>query len=140
SRARQDFPDHRETDWQPDLRAALQAYTRGAPISFDDIELDLEDYSDFQQRVMQGARSVRYGQRQTYGGLAAQAGTPGAARAVGNVMAGNRFPIIVPCHRIVLSNGGLGGFSAPRGVSLKQKLLNMESRQTGVDSRPHPMT
>ncbi len=135
TRARAACPDHRESDWQPERRTALQRYTHGEQVGFESIKLDLNGYTDFQQRVLRMARRVPYGRRQTYGGLAAQAGTPGAARAVGNVMAGNRFPIIVPCHRIVLSSGGLGGFSAPRGVSLKRKLLRMESGQTVLEFR-----
>ena len=124
--AQRELPDLCESDWNPELRGELEDYALGAPVAFDGVELDLEQYTDFQRRVVRNTRAVQYGHRETYGRLAARAGAPGAARAVGNVMAGNRFPIIVPCHRIVQSNGRLGGFSAPRGVSLKQQLLNLE--------------
>jgi len=137
-RAMDECPDHRESDWQPELRTALQRYADGEPVAFDAIKLNLNGYTDFQRRVIRSARRVPYGHRQTYGRLAAQAGAAGAARAVGNVMAGNRFPIIVPCHRIVLSSGGLGGFSAPRGLSLKRQLLNMESGHSAGESPGQP--
>ena len=71
-------------------------------------------------------RKIPYGKTLSYGQLAAKAGRPGAARAVGNHMAGNRTPIIVPCHRVLPSGGGLGGFSAAGGVALKRRLLEME--------------
>ena len=60
----------------------------------------------------------------TYGGLAAAVGVPGGARAVGNVMAGNPFPLVIPCHRVIRSDGSLGGFGG--GLPMKRALLEME--------------
>src|SRR5437762_530922 len=73
--------------------------------------------------------------RLTYGDLSAAAGAPGAARAVGNVMAQNRYPIIVPCHRVVGSAGSLGGFSARDGISMKRRMLEMEGAEIGQTRR-----
>jgi methylated-DNA-[protein]-cysteine S-methyltransferase len=66
------------------------------------------------------------GRVRTYGELAAAAGSAGAARAVGSVMAKNRHPIIVPCHRVVGSAGSLGGFSARDGINMKRRMLELE--------------
>jgi methylated-DNA-[protein]-cysteine S-methyltransferase len=63
----------------------------------------------------------------TYGQLARRVGSPAAARAVGSTMARNRLPLVIPCHRVVGSGGQLRGFSAPGGVAVKQRLLQMEA-------------
>ncbi|MFO0919488.1 MAG: MGMT family protein, partial [Planctomycetaceae bacterium] len=62
----------------------------------------------------------------SYGEVAANVGCPGAARAVGTVMAGNRLPLIIPCHRVIAAGGKLGGYSSPRGPGLKRWLLDLE--------------
>ena len=67
------------------------------------------------------------GETVSYAELAGRAGSPNAARAVGGVMAGNRVPLLVPCHRVVGAGGRLGGFSAPTGVELKKRLLALEA-------------
>ncbi len=123
-------------DWIQLLAGRLQDYFEGAADSFADVPLQL-DYAktNFQAAVLQRCRDIAYGRTLTYGQLAAQAGNPGAARAVGNVMASNRVPIIVPCHRVVASNGGLGGFSAIGGVSTKQRLLDLEAANLGEGVR-----
>ena len=72
-------------------------------------------------------RLIPYGQVLTYGELAERAGSPRAARAVGNVMRTNRFPLIVPCHRVVGAAGALGGYSAPTGLKMKRRLLRLEA-------------
>jgi methylated-DNA-[protein]-cysteine S-methyltransferase len=63
----------------------------------------------------------------TYGELAAKAGYPGAARAVGNCMAANRIPLLIPCHRVVCAGGRLGSYSAPGGTVTKRRLLALEA-------------
>jgi O-6-methylguanine DNA methyltransferase len=88
----------------------------------------------FSKKVILALRQTKAGDRLTYGELARRAGSPGAARAVGNVMRHNPFPIIIPCHRVV-SPGGLGGYSGDvRGVSLdiKQRLLDLETTMKQV--------
>jgi methylated-DNA-[protein]-cysteine S-methyltransferase len=104
----------------------LQRYAAGETVELNDIPVSIGHLSPFQRRVVKACRAIRPGQRRTYGELAAAAGSPGAARAVGQVMASNRVPLIVPCHRVVASGGGLGGFSAPQGLAMKRRLLAME--------------
>ena len=114
--------------WIDELKSRLVAYAGGDPIAFDDVPLAQDHLSQFARRVVRHCRRVPYGGSISYGDLAAQCGSPGAARAVGRVMASNRFPLIVPCHRVLGAGGKLGGFSAPQGVSMKRRLLEMESR------------
>jgi methylated-DNA-[protein]-cysteine S-methyltransferase len=112
--------------WVAELAARLQSYAAGNDERFDDVPLDLSHLTAFQNRVVRACRKISRGRVRTYGELAAVAGAEGAARAVGNCMAKNRFPIIVPCHRVVGSAGSLGGFSARDGISMKQRMLDME--------------
>ena len=110
-----------------ELASRLQSYAAGnEKIRFGDIPLDLSHLSTFQKKVVDRCRRIAAGGTRTYGELAELAGYPGAARAVGSVMAQNRYPIIVPCHRVVGSAGSLGGFSAPQGISLKERMLALE--------------
>jgi len=88
--------------------------------------LDYGRATDFQKKVWQAARAIEYGQVRTYGWLAAKIGNPRAMRAVGAALGHNPFPIIIPCHRVIRSDGGLGGFSAAEGIALKKKLLELE--------------
>ena len=104
----------------------LQSYARGRPEDFRDLRIELPACTPFQRRVTECCRQVRYGQTVTYGELAARAGTPGAARAVGNCMAANPLPLVVPCHRVVLADGRPGSYSAPGGTRMKERLLAME--------------
>lgn len=120
--------------WNRPLARRLRAYAAGARDDFRDIEVDLLALSDFQRRVLECCRRIPYGKTLTYAQLAAEAGSPRAARAVGQCMAANPIPLVVPCHRVVATNGGLGGYSAPGGIRLKQRLLALES--TGRPSEP----
>jgi methylated-DNA-[protein]-cysteine S-methyltransferase len=115
--------------WHPQLAERLLELSCGQRHSFDDVELDLHTYTPFARDVLRACRRIRWGATQTYGELAAACGAPGAARAVGNVMAANRFPLVVPCHRVVAANGRLGGFSARDGVAMKKRLLRLERQQ-----------
>ena len=119
--------DLESNDWHPTLRQRLQRFASGARIEFDDIELDLSWCSDFQSQVIQRARRIPYGHTLSYGELAEQVGRARAARAVGTVMSSNRYPIVVPCHRVLAAGKKLGGFSTPGGISVKQHMLNLES-------------
>jgi methylated-DNA-[protein]-cysteine S-methyltransferase len=105
------------------LTDRLQRYFSGEIVDFPD-ELDLSAATPFQQKVWQAARRIAYGQTRSYGWLAAQVGKPYAARAVGQAMSRNPLPIIVPCHRVISSDGSLGGFSS--GLELKKSLLQLE--------------
>lgn len=106
------------------------AFAAGEHVDFADLEIDASHLTDFGQKVTAACRQIAWGETLTYSELAKRAGRPGAARAVGSVMARNRVPLIVPCHRVVPASGGLGGFSAPQGVSMKKRLLDMESEAT----------
>ena len=82
--------------------------------------------SEFAKSVLTACRAIKFGQTISYLGLAEKAGHPTAARAVGNVMAKNPLPLIVPCHRVLNADGRAGGFSATGGISLKKKMLELE--------------
>jgi len=123
-------PPPREHDWNPDLRQRLERYALGERIDFDDIRLALPEGTEFQRSVLKAVRRIPYGKTMSYGTLATKAGYPRAARAVGSVMSSNRFPIIIPCHRVVAAGEKLGGYTSPRGVSLKVQLLALERRET----------
>jgi methylated-DNA-[protein]-cysteine S-methyltransferase len=112
--------------WVADLVERLQRYSDGEAVTFDDVPVDLSHLTAFQLKVVRACRKISRGRTRTYGDLAAAAGSPGASRAVGSVMAKNRLPIIIPCHRVVGSAGSLGGFSAPDGLSMKQRMLALE--------------
>jgi methylated-DNA-[protein]-cysteine S-methyltransferase len=110
-----------------DLQDRLCRYFDGQPVSFDD-PLDMRGATDFQQRVWRVTRRIPRGQTRTYGEIARLVGSPGAARAVGQAMAHNPWPIIVPCHRVVGHNGRLTGFGG--GLAMKQRMLEMEGAIT----------
>ena len=106
-----------------DVAAQLKAYFAGERRAFD-VPIDLSFASAFQRRVLMAARSVPAGQVVTYGELARRIGTPSASRAVGQALGRNPVPIVIPCHRIVRSDGGLGGYIG--GLQVKRKLLQIE--------------
>jgi methylated-DNA-[protein]-cysteine S-methyltransferase len=103
----------------------LQEYASGHRISLATLPVDLTSYTPFQRKVLQVCREIPHGKTLTYGQLALQAGAPGAARAVGNVMRNNNIPLVIPCHRVVGSDS-IGGYSAASGIALKEQLLIME--------------
>lgn len=99
----------------------LKKYLQGNLKRFD-LALDIQGTA-FEKRTLRRVARIPYGSTMTYGQIARSIGSPGAARAVGAANARNRLPIVIPCHRVVASNG-LGGYGG--GVSLKRKLLAME--------------
>jgi len=103
----------------------LLDYTSGKQVSFADLKINDAGRTEFQAKVLQNCRKLPYGSTMAYGDLATKSGYPNAARAVGSAMKSNRFPIIIPCHRVVASKG-IGGFSGSDGTSTKRKLLAME--------------
>ncbi|MBI3864572.1 MAG: MGMT family protein [Planctomycetia bacterium] len=123
----------RECDWSPELRRRLAQYALGARVEFHDVQLELPGLTDFQRRVFAATRRIRYGQTLSYGELAEKAGFPRAARGVGTVMKSNRFPIVIPCHRVIAAGGRVGGYSSPQGVGLKLRLLAQEAGE-GIGS------
>lgn len=107
--------------------ALLSELLAGRPADLRQIQLDYRGISPFRAGIYEAARRIDRGQRSTYGELAAAAGSPGAARAVGGAMATNPWPLIVPCHRVMAQNNQLHGFSAPGGIRTKAALLALES-------------
>lgn len=115
------------------LQERIVAYFAGERVAFDsEIPLNIACMSDFGRAVLSACRQVEFGHTVTYSGLAGLAGRPRASRAVGAVMAANKMPLIIPCHRVLRSDGGLGGFSAPGGVVTKARLLAHEHACAGA--------
>ncbi len=106
-----------------DLPLRLQRYFEGEPVAFPD-KLEFGGATVFYQTVWNVTRSIPYGETRSYAWVANQIGKPRAFRAVGQAMARNPFPIIVPCHRVVASNGSLCGFGG--GLEMKRRLLELE--------------
>jgi methylated-DNA-[protein]-cysteine S-methyltransferase len=128
-------PDNHETqtgssdDFINTVGARLCRYLDGAYDDFSDVNLDFTGLTDFQIRVLEGARKIPRGSCVTYSELANRAGYPDAVRAVASVMRMNRFPLIIPCHRIVRKDGSIGGYCGQQSgkmAELKQRLLSIE--------------
>jgi methylated-DNA-[protein]-cysteine S-methyltransferase len=102
----------------------LQRYFKGARVRFEDVELDLGGLTTFQREVADTLRRVPWGEVVSYGELARLAGYPNAQRAAGTFCAHNRFPLILPCHRVVAANG-LGSYGS-LGAAYKRRLLELE--------------
>jgi methylated-DNA-[protein]-cysteine S-methyltransferase len=106
-----------------DLAGRLSRYFAGEAVVFDE-PLDPTIGTDFQRQVWAVTRAIPRGQTRSYGDVAREAGSPAAARAVGQAMARNPWPIVVPCHRVVGSDGRLTGFGG--GLEMKRQMLAME--------------
>jgi methylated-DNA-[protein]-cysteine S-methyltransferase len=106
-----------------DLIKRLKAYFAGKRVEFPD-RLDLSGATDFQRRVWRVTQTIPYGGTRSYGWIAQKMGGKGA-RAVGQALARNRLPVIIPCHRVIASDGDLGGYSG--GVVTKEWLLRLEA-------------
>ena len=102
---------------------SIDAYFDEGSQDFSSFKLSLDGRTAFQKKVLNTISKIPAGETMTYGEVAVKAGKPGAARAVGNVMASNPIPLILPCHRVVATNG-LGGFTG--GLDVKRKLLKLE--------------
>ena len=124
------LPDDGGLTTPPDtVRAAIErivAHLTGNEAGLDGIELDLEDVPPFHRKVYEAARRITRGEIRSYGDLAGDAGSPHGARAVGQAMAKNPLPIVVPCHRVVAAGGKPGGFTSPGGLDTKARLLAIE--------------
>ena len=110
----------------PDLTHALQSYFTGSKPAFH-CTLDISWATDFARSVLRACCRIPLGQTATYGQLARLVGRPGAARAVGTIMANNPLPLLIPCHRIVPAHRYPGNYSLPGGTDLKRRLLNHEA-------------
>jgi methylated-DNA-[protein]-cysteine S-methyltransferase len=130
------FPGASEGDPPAFVRAAIEAVREllsGKPTNLSFIDVDLGGTPEFERRVYAAARAIPPGEVRTYGELARTVGVPGAAQAVGRALGRNPVPIIIPCHRILASAGGSGGFSAPGGVSTKLKMLEIERARRSTE-------
>jgi methylated-DNA-[protein]-cysteine S-methyltransferase len=115
-----------EPRWLKPSIDKIVAHLDGKPQKLSEIPLDLSGVPHFNQLVYKALMKIPAGQVISYGGLADMAGSPKAARAVGRAMATNPFAIIVPCHRVVRSDGSLGEYSAMEGPTTKKRLLALE--------------
>ena len=107
------------------LQDQIAAYFEGARVDFSpEIPVLTEGFSRFARLVLAACRQIRFGQMLTYSRLAREIGCPAAARAVGNALAKNPLPLIIPCHRVIGTDGTLTGFGG--GITLKKRLLALE--------------
>jgi len=110
------------------VQEQIAAYFDGAHVNFGkDIPIELYVFSFFTKQVLTACRDIMFGQTITYLGLAKKLGRPIAVRAVGGALAKNPLPLLIPCHRVIRSDGKLGGFSAVGGTKVKKRLLELEA-------------
>jgi O-6-methylguanine DNA methyltransferase len=123
------FPAAGEAAPPAEARQAIErmaALLRGEASDLSTIALDMDGVPEFHRRVYEAARDIPPGNTLSYGDIARRVGAPGAARAVGQALGRNPFPIIVPCHRVLAAGGKIGGFSAQGGVTTKRRMLTIE--------------
>lgn len=139
------LPDAVRTDPPTEVAAVVEAaqrYFAGERIDFGAVPIDLGEQSPFFMRVYDAVRALGWGESTTYGAVAKQLGAgPEFARDVGQAMASNPIPLIVPCHRVLAAGGKVGGFSAPGGSLSKARMLALEGVETAVApsaSKPSP--
>ncbi len=129
ARLLQRFPDAVESSPPPGVQraaAGIAALLSGESPDLDSITLDMSAVAEFDRWVLEATRRIPRGTTRTYGEIAAQIGDPAAARAVGQALGRNPFPVIVPCHRVLAAAGRPGGFSANGGVATKLRMLAIE--------------
>lgn len=105
-----------------------QAYFSARRVDFSAIACDMPAEGTLGGKVLRACRQIPYGSTRNYGYLAEQIGQPDAARAVAAALGKNSLPLVIPCHRVTYADGRLGGFSAPGGTALKQRMLDLEKR------------
>lgn len=124
-----------EEGQQPDIQTltgwavarSLERYVAGEPVDWPELPVDMEGLPPFHKKVLTELLRIPPGETLSYGQLAAKCGSPKASRAVGQVMAKNPWPLIFPCHRVLATGGGLGGYGP--GVEMKRWLLELEGGQ-----------
>lgn len=130
------FPDAVEDrGCLPTLRRQVADYYAGKPTRFT-TPIELDGVPPFRAAVLRKCHEVAYGETVSYADLAAALGRPRAARAVGGAMASNPIPLVIPCHRVLRSDGSLGGFSSLCGVEEKRRMLEMEGAAVTDHARP----
>jgi methylated-DNA-[protein]-cysteine S-methyltransferase len=126
---RRRFPEALEEEPPANVQRALDeiaALLRGEHKTLDTVVLDMDDVPPFHRRVYEVARNIPPGKTLSYGDIATRLGARGSARAVGQALGKNPFPIVVPCHRVLAAGGKMGGFSAYGGTTTKLRLLEIE--------------
>lgn len=126
-------PDLGEADLDPGffggLAGRMQHFFEDGEAAFPD-QFDLPGATPFKKAVWEATRSIPRGETRSYGDIAVQVGRPGGARAVGQVMASNPIAVLVPCHRVIASDGGLGGYGGH--LEVKRRLLTLEGAMKGI--------
>lgn len=117
------------------IEGAMKGFFSGEAVDLAGFPLDFSGLSPFFVRVYEIVRGIDRGSVMSYGNVAAAAGRPGAARAVGSAMARNPFAPFVPCHRVVGKNGDLVGFGGGDGIEMKERMLSLEGVNGGSGSR-----
>jgi len=133
------FPAAGEAEPPREVRRALEsiaALLQGQLRDLSSVTLDMDGVPPFHRRVYEAARTIPRGKTLAYGDIAARLGARGAARAVGQALGQNPFPIVVPCHRVLAAGGKLGGFSAHGGTATKLRMLAIEGVR--VNGAPVP--
>ncbi|MBJ7439041.1 MAG: methylated-DNA--[protein]-cysteine S-methyltransferase [Sphingopyxis sp.] len=129
------LPDAMRTQPSAEVQAVIDAtvrYFAGEPVEFFDVRIDLGEQPPFFARVYEQVRKLGWGETTTYGAVAhALDAGPEYARAVGQAMATNPVPLIIPCHRVTAAGGKIGGFSAPGGSLSKARMLELEGVTAG---------
>ena len=120
-----------DSTWSPmrceKIKTKLSLYFNGRSVTFNEEEIDFNNASQFAQTTWNICMTIPFGETRSYSWLAERVGKPRAPRAIGQCMAKNRLAIIVPCHRVISSDGSLGGFGANgTQLPLKQALLDLE--------------
>ena len=126
------FPAAGEATPPPEVRQVIDrivALLRGKASDLSTVRLDMDEVPVFHRRVYDAARAIPQGMTLSYGEIATRVGAPGAARAVGQALGRNPFPIVVPCHRVLAAGGKIGGFSAQGGIATKRRMLAIEGAQ-----------
>ena len=109
------------------IAARVQRHLAGEPQDFSDLRYDFAAVPPFDLEVLRATLAVKSGHTRSYGEIAAAIGQPPAAsRAVGAALGSNRWPLLIPCHRVLAANGKMTGFSGPGGVATKATLLALE--------------
>ena len=130
------FPAAGETAPPREVQQAVErivALLRGGAGDLAEVALDMDQVPEFHRRVYEVARTIPPGKTLSYGDIAARLGAPRAARAVGQALGRNPFPIVVPCHRVLAAGGKIGGFSAQGGVMTKRRMLAIEGARLNGD-------
>lgn len=110
----------------------IEDYADGGVVDFREVRLDLQGVPEFHRRAYELLLDYGWGQTTSYGALARALGDVGLSRAVGQAMGANPIPLIIPCHRVLASDGKAGGFSAPGGAEAKLRMLELEGVAVGA--------